>query len=178
MLKYATRTSSSPFVRSHQLTVSAVACDTGREITSRGGSRAVPCSDEGPDRLPFRSRRLVGDAGRRAGGAPHARSTNRSSRRLDEEPDLASSTYVDVYGNRCRRLELPEGASTVAYDALVEVDPEPEPTPGNGDAQHRIEDLPDHLLHWLLPSRYAESDLLTETAWSSSGRPSPARSAC
>ena len=85
--------------------------------------------------------------------------------RWTSEPDLFSSTYTDLYGNRCRRLELPEGASTVSYDALVEVDPEPEETPGPNDPQHRIEDLPDHLLHWLLPSRYAESDLLYDTAW-------------
>jgi len=81
------------------------------------------------------------------------------------EPELPSSTYVDLYGNRCRRLELPEGASTVAYNGLVEVDPEPERTPGPDAPQHRIEDLSDQLLHWLLPSRYAESDLLYDTAW-------------
>ena len=50
------------------------------------------------------------------------------------EPELASSTYVDLYGNRCRRLELPEGASTVELRrGLVEIDPEPEPTPGPDD---------------------------------------------
>jgi transglutaminase-like putative cysteine protease len=89
------------------------------------------------------------------------------------EPELAGATYVDLYGNRCRRLELPEGLSTVSYDALVEVDPEPEPTPGPDARQHRIEDLPDHLLHWLLPSRYAESDLLNDTAWELFGETAP-----
>src|SRR5688500_20128700 len=81
------------------------------------------------------------------------------------EPDLPSSTYVDLYGNRCRRLELPEGTSTASYDALVEVDAEPEPTPAPEDVQHRIEHLPDALLHWLLPSRYAEAELLYDTAY-------------
>ena len=89
------------------------------------------------------------------------------------EPELPSSTYVDLYGNRCRRLELPEGTSTVAYSGLVQVDPEPEPIPGLDATQHRIEDLPDHLLHWLLPSRYAESDLLNETAWELFGETEP-----
>jgi transglutaminase-like putative cysteine protease len=89
------------------------------------------------------------------------------------EPDLPSSTYVDLYGNRCRRLELPKGASTVTYDAVVEVDAQPEPTPGPDDVQHRIEDLPDHLLHWLLPSRYAESDLLSDAAWELFGGSAP-----
>ena len=86
------------------------------------------------------------------------------------EPDLPSSSYVDLYGNHCRRLELPEGSSTVTYDALVDVDAEPEPLPGPGDAQHRIENLPDQLLHWLLPSRYAESDLLYDEAWGLFGK--------
>ena len=89
------------------------------------------------------------------------------------EPELHSSTYVDLYGNRCRRLELPEGVSTVSYDGLVEIDSDPEPMPGPDDPQHRIEDLPDHLLHWLLPSRYAESDLLSETAWELFGETAP-----
>ena len=89
------------------------------------------------------------------------------------EPDLASSTYVDLYGNRCRRIELPEGTSEVNYDGLVEIDPEPDELPGPGDTQHRIEDLPDHLLHWLLPSRYAESDLLADTAWELFGQTTP-----
>lgn len=88
-------------------------------------------------------------------------------------PELPSSTYVDLYGNRCRRLELPQGVSTVSYDGLVEVDPEPEPVPGPDETQHRIENLPDHLLHWLLPSRYAESDLLNAAAWELFGETAP-----
>ena len=106
---------------------------------------------------------------------PHERGprTGRGGAAGASEPDLPSSTYVDVYGNRCRRLELPEGTSTVSYDGLVEIDPEPEPTPGPDDPQHRIEDLPDHLLHWLLPSRYAESDLLNDTAWELFGETEP-----
>jgi len=93
--------------------------------------------------------------------------------RWTSEPVLSASTYVDLYGNRCRRIELPEGTSTVSYDGLVEIDAEPEPTPGQDDLQHRVEDLPDRLLHWLLPSRYAESDLLNATAWELFGETEP-----
>ncbi|HUQ21898.1 MAG TPA: transglutaminase family protein [Gaiellaceae bacterium] len=89
------------------------------------------------------------------------------------EPELGSSTYTDLYGNRCRRLELPEGVSTVEYDAVVEIDPNPEATPGSGDEQHRVEDLPDQMLHWLLPSRYAESDTLKDRAWELFGKTEP-----
>jgi transglutaminase-like putative cysteine protease len=81
------------------------------------------------------------------------------------EPELATSTYLDLYGNRCRRLVLPEGASTLEYRAAVSVPPEPEPMPGPDDPQHRIEHLADGMLHWLLPSRFCESDVLADTAW-------------
>ncbi len=39
--------------------------------------------------------------------------------------------------------------------------------------QHRIEDLPPELLHWLLASRYVESDALSQTAWELFGGTSP-----
>jgi transglutaminase-like putative cysteine protease len=93
--------------------------------------------------------------------------------RWSTEPELASSTYSDLYGNRCRRLELPTGISTVEYDAVVEIDTAPEATPGPHDEQHRVEDLPDRMLHWLLPSRYAESDVFNERAWELFGETDP-----
>jgi transglutaminase-like putative cysteine protease len=93
--------------------------------------------------------------------------------RWTSEPHLPSSTYVDVYGNRCRRLELPEGTSMISYDAIVEIDGEHDPTPGPDETLSRIEDLPDHVMHWLLPSRYVESDLFNETAWELFGETEP-----
>ena len=36
------------------------------------------------------------------------------------EPHLPTTSNVDQYGNRCRRLELPQGSSTVADDASHE----------------------------------------------------------
>ena len=84
--------------------------------------------------------------------------------RWSSEPRVGSTSFVDVYGNRCRRLVLPEGFSTFSYDALVTVSPDPDPVPGPGDVQHRIEALPDEVLHWLLASRLCESDLLSEQA--------------
>jgi transglutaminase-like putative cysteine protease len=85
--------------------------------------------------------------------------------RWSSEPELESSRYIDLYGNRCRRFLLPEGASTLEYTAVVPVSPEPEQMPGPDDVQHRIEHLADGLLHWLLPSRFCESDTFADTAW-------------
>jgi transglutaminase-like putative cysteine protease len=88
-------------------------------------------------------------------------------------PELETTRFDDLYGNRCRRLVLPAGASTFSYDAVYTISPDPEPMPGPGDVQHRIEDLPAELLHWLLPSRYVESDVLSPTAWQLFGETEP-----
>ena len=90
-----------------------------------------------------------------------------------DEHSVGSTSFVDVYGNRCRRLVLPEGFSTFSYDALVTVSPDPDAVPGPDDVQHRIEALPDELLHWLLASRLCESDLLSERAWDLFGGTEP-----
>ncbi|MBA3842248.1 MAG: transglutaminase family protein [Actinobacteria bacterium] len=85
---------------------------------------------------------------------------------VSEEWDGVDSTeFEDLYGNRCRRLVLPAGATSFGYRATVRVAREAEAMPGSGDVQHWVEDLPSELLHWLLPSRLCESDALTDRAW-------------
>ncbi|MDX6568530.1 MAG: hypothetical protein QOH15_1108 [Gaiellales bacterium] len=88
-------------------------------------------------------------------------------------PPFEESPFEDIYGNRCRRLILPPGLSTFSYDAIVEISSENEVMPTTADVQHRIEDLPDELLHWLLPSRYIESDVLSGPVWSLLGHTQP-----
>jgi transglutaminase-like putative cysteine protease len=96
---------------------------------------------------------------------------------LDERwhgrPELATTPYTDRYGNRCRRLVLSAGESALSYDAIVAISGDLEPMPGRADAQHRIENLADGLLHWLLPSRFCESDTFAETAWELFGATEP-----
>jgi transglutaminase-like putative cysteine protease len=83
---------------------------------------------------------------------------------LTTEPLIAARSYVDSYGNRCRRMTLPPGDVRVRYEAeaLTDLGPEPEYP---GARQHEVADLPDEVLHFTLPSRYCESDLLADTAW-------------
>ncbi|ACU57748.1 transglutaminase-like domain-containing protein [Chitinophaga pinensis] len=77
-------------------------------------------------------------------------------------PQVPVSEYVDGYGNLCQRIIIPSGtftleSSVVAIcDANIDVDMNAPYTP--------IEDLPDHVLQFLLPSRYCESDKVTELA--------------
>jgi transglutaminase-like putative cysteine protease len=89
------------------------------------------------------------------------------------DPSLPASPFTDRYGNRSRRLVIPAGPCHFAYDAVLEISPAPEATPGPEDVQHRIEALPDELLHWLLASRYCESDALSPTAWDLFGATPP-----
>jgi transglutaminase-like putative cysteine protease len=72
--------------------------------------------------------------------------------------------YVDHYGNRCERLELPAGATTITYDAQVVVwapadviKPETPETP--------VGQLPDDVLSFLMPSRFCLPDELGHEAW-------------
>jgi transglutaminase-like putative cysteine protease len=85
---------------------------------------------------------------------------------LDEhwepEPPLR---FRDLYGNVCRRFHVSPDASSLAYHGTVVVSAEPESMPDERDVQHRIEDLPSELLHWLLASRLVESELLADRAW-------------
>jgi transglutaminase-like putative cysteine protease len=73
--------------------------------------------------------------------------------------------YEDVYGNSCRRLVLLPELASFEYHATVLVSSRPEEMPDPEEAQLLIADLPSPLLHWLLPSRFCESDVLADRAW-------------
>lgn len=79
----------------------------------------------------------------------------------DPEP---SERYLDLYGNVCRRLPLPAGLPSFEYNALVTVADDPDEVPDERDLQAPPEELPARTLHWLLPSRYCESDALEKQA--------------
>ena len=68
------------------------------------------------------------------------------------------------YNNRCRRLILPAGPSTLRYDAVVEVSGEPDPV-APGTPQAPVEDLPDEMLVYTLASRYCLTETLSQVAW-------------
>jgi hypothetical protein len=70
----------------------------------------------------------------------------------ENTPDLPMHSYYDTYGNRCQRLVLPIGEYVLRYDALVKVvDTFDEFAPEA--VQHPVEDLPDEVLMYMLPSR-------------------------
>ena len=79
-------------------------------------------------------------------------------------PQVACRSYLDSYGNRCDRLTMPAGLTTVRYEAVVE-------TPDGVDERDEtareipVDDLPDDTLIYLLPSRYCWPDVLGDQAW-------------
>ncbi|MFC0409105.1 transglutaminase-like domain-containing protein [Roseomonas elaeocarpi] len=106
----------------------------------------------------------------------------------DREPDLRSpqvlnfqssngaavrsSTYRDGFNNVVTRVVAPPGRFTVSADFLVEDSGLPDPVVLDAE-QHRVEDLPDDVLVFLLGSRYCETDKLSDQAWSLFGHTKP-----
>jgi transglutaminase-like putative cysteine protease len=83
---------------------------------------------------------------------------------LETDPSVPTRSYVDIYGNICRRLTLGSGRSRIRYEAEVEVPAavdDADPTA----RLPRVADLPDEILLYTLASRYCDSDRLANTAW-------------
>lgn len=84
------------------------------------------------------------------------------------DPSVPTREYHDKFGNRMTRLAAPGGPLRLWSDCVME-------TPGHLDPversahQHDIEELPDDVLQFLVPSRYCDSDNLMKFAWSQFG---------
>jgi transglutaminase-like putative cysteine protease len=87
-------------------------------------------------------------------------------------PPVAYHDYADIYDNVCRRLTLPAGLFTIYYDARVETPAEAEATDPTV-RQTPVEELPDDVLVYTLPSRFCLSDELYDRAWGQFGMTTP-----
>ncbi len=88
------------------------------------------------------------------------------------DPFFATRQYYDSFGNRVVRTILPAGEISFSYDAHVEVDSAPDPILPDLP-QHSIDELPDDVLVYTLPSRYCLSDELSNWIWDQFGDTSP-----
>jgi transglutaminase-like putative cysteine protease len=71
--------------------------------------------------------------------------------------------YMDVYGNLCLRTMIPAGPFRLENNIVAVCEDEIEVDPAA--AFTLMQDLPDNVLQFTLPSRYCESDLLGDKAW-------------
>jgi transglutaminase-like putative cysteine protease len=93
----------------------------------------------------------------------------RQRERLEVDPLVPVSDYVDVYGNRCGRVYVAAGRTTFRNEAVIEHDGQPDPQDWEA-YQHRVQELPDEAILFLLPSRYCEVDSeLMDFAWTTFG---------
>jgi transglutaminase-like putative cysteine protease len=91
---------------------------------------------------------------------------------ITTEPNAPIGFYRDSFGNVCGRLVAPAGGVTLFGDALVRDSGQPDAV--NPAAQQLpIDQLPDELLLYLMPSRYCETDKLTDIAWKLFGATKP-----
>ena len=83
-------------------------------------------------------------------------------------PNVPVTTYRDRFDNICTRVFAPAGRLTIATDFDVQDSGLPDEINWNAH-EHRVEELPDEMLVFLLSSRYCEVDKLNDTAWSMFG---------
>jgi transglutaminase-like putative cysteine protease len=90
------------------------------------------------------------------------------------DPPIPAQTYIDHFGNIGTRIIMPPGRLAVSAENIVRDSGEPDPeAPGAG--QVPIPNLPPETLEFLLGSRYCETDLLSDAAWSLFGSVRPGR---
>ena len=83
-------------------------------------------------------------------------------------PQLPMRAYVDHFGNRVTRVEVPPGLVTFSNRFTIQDSGEPDETPPDADVTP-IARLPDEVLLYLVSSRYCDSDKLADLAWSMFG---------
>jgi transglutaminase-like putative cysteine protease len=88
------------------------------------------------------------------------------------EPDVPIGFYRDSFGNVCGRLVAPAGGVTLKGDARVRDSGLPDVVMPSAE-QVPIDRVPDELLLYLMPSRYCETDKLTDIAWALFGNTTP-----
>jgi hypothetical protein len=87
-------------------------------------------------------------------------------------PEIATSTYLDTFGNTVRRFIAPAGDLTLSRDAVIEDSGVPDAI--EEDAKEvPVEQLPNDTLVFLLGSRYCETDKLAGIAWQLFGSKPP-----
>ena len=77
-------------------------------------------------------------------------------------PNVAlQDSFNSVTGNRIFRCNVMPGVFSLRYDATVEIN---RALAGDNDFESEILNIPDHALHYLMPSRFCPSDSMSQEA--------------
>ncbi|CAN1724052.1 Transglutaminase family protein [Hyphomicrobium sp. 1Nfss2.1] len=91
---------------------------------------------------------------------------------FQSEPTTRAHTYVDGFGNQCRRLMAPAGEISLTLAGTIVDSGVPDAV--NPTVQEvAVDALPDQALTYLLGSRYCETDRLSQVAWDMFGGMKP-----
>jgi transglutaminase-like putative cysteine protease len=87
---------------------------------------------------------------------------------LELAPVMPAERFVDDSGNIIRRLTAPAGLTSLRLDGVFHTDGREDEVDHSGEAWS-VSDLPRETLPYLRPSRYCETDLLSNLAWANFG---------
>jgi transglutaminase-like putative cysteine protease len=88
--------------------------------------------------------------------------------RLELEPTIPSERFVDDCGNVVRRLSAPAGMTSLRLQGVYRTDGRADEVDTAADAAP-VSDLPPDTLPFLRPSRYCETELVSDFAWANFG---------
>jgi len=80
-------------------------------------------------------------------------------------PDISCTSYLDSFGNKCTRLVAPPGRLSIWNRFVIADSGLPERLPYDA-YQHNVAELPEDTLSFLLGSRYCDTQVLMQQAWS------------
>ncbi|HYE46758.1 MAG TPA: transglutaminase family protein [Caulobacter sp.] len=83
---------------------------------------------------------------------------------LHTDPYIPVRQYLDGFGNICSRVMAPAGRFRLYSDFVIRGGDDADPQTPDA-VQHPVQDLPDEVIQFLLPSRYCELELLRDLAW-------------
>jgi transglutaminase-like putative cysteine protease len=96
----------------------------------------------------------------------------RSPEQVVTQPATPTSTYIDLFGNICRRFVAPAGDFSMWGDGTLEDSGLHDPVLANA-REVPVAELPDDCLLYLMGSRYCETDRLSQFAWDRFGQVAP-----
>lgn len=97
---------------------------------------------------------------------PERQKDLRTPETLRLNPITPNRLYIDRFGNICTRLLAPAGLLTLSTEFVIEDSGLLDPVLTPDAIQHPVDELPDDVIVYLLGSRYCETDIMSDLAWS------------